>query len=238
MFGTRDLFLKSDTINNQVNDIVDQLLRDYADRFSNKDGEENTLNKQRLIEMLQKASPTFFLQRLYKQAKLISQIIAYIWRYVGDTDNQKSDTAKQLQQYFRRPTPEENLLPDFGENLKKLLAADPKEESVEAKLLREVFQDYQNTESDFPIFNKYELVIAEDSKNLGYLFEVNVNAFNGVLEDVDRNSPSLFKFVIPFPPRPQIGEGTVTYSELEEWIANRIEKKYFADNPYIPTTCS
>ncbi|KAB8318703.1 hypothetical protein SD81_014830 [Tolypothrix campylonemoides VB511288] len=100
-----------------------------------------------------------------------------------------------------------------------------------------MFPDYNSNKNlIFPIFDQFEL--GEESDNLGYLFEVTVNGFNGVLEDVDRNSPSLFKFVIPYPPRPQLGEVTVTLDELEEWIANREEDEYFADNPYIPTTCT
>ncbi|MGV0104710.1 hypothetical protein NSTCB13_03397 [Nostoc sp. DSM 114160] len=243
MFGTRDLFIKGE----KISEVTDSLVKGYVDQLL-KLSEQHPNEKQEVVSkflkdtLLEAPQNLFFLNRLYQQAKQLSQIIAYIWLNAGSSDIHMSDTAKQLEEYFIHPT-EENSPNVPGGKLKYLLKANPKdnssEENVEAKLLREVFKDYQSNENlIFPIFNDFELENDQNSKGLGYLFEVNVNAFNGVLEDVDRNSPSLFKFVIPFPPRPQIGEGTVTYSELEHWIADRKEGKYFADNPYIPTTCS
>lgn len=248
MFGTRDLLIKSEAIN----EVVDQLVESYVNDFFKENKEERSLQKEEvyrksLKKTFQKASPTFFLLRLYQQAKQISQIIAYIWRNL-EPENPNLETAKQLHQYFAHPTDndknndhnDQNKSIDVGENLKNLLGADPtKEESVEAKLLREVFEDYQSNEDlIFPIFDDLELGRDPEHRDLGYLLEVNVNDFFGVLEDVDRNIPSLFKFIIPYPPRPEIGEATVTYCELEKWIKNKEKDKFFADNPYIPTTCS
>ncbi|MEH1938948.1 MAG: hypothetical protein V7L01_01845 [Nostoc sp.] len=237
MFGTRDLLIKSEALN----EVVDQFLESSVNDFFEEAKEERSLEKEEAYRKLlkktfQKAPPTFFLLRLYQQAKQISQIIAYIWRNVGEPENPNLNTAKELQKFFVRPTEKDT---EVGENLKKLLGADPtKEESAEAKLLREVFKNQSNEDLIFPIFNELELGRDPEHPDLGYLLEVNVNDFFGMLEDVDRNSPSLFKFVIPYPPRPQLSEATVTSSELEEWIVNKDKNKFFADNPYIPTTCS
>ncbi|WP_334758318.1 hypothetical protein [Nostoc sp.] len=242
MFGTRDLFIKSEAINKVADQLLDSCVNNFFQEMNSIP--ENPEEKQEYIrnsfkKILLDTPQSFFLLRLYQQAKQISQIIAYIWRNVEERENPNFDTAKKLQQYFAHPT-EKKTPTEIGENLKKLFAANPRydsEENVEANLLRKVFEDYQsNKRLIFPIFDDFERNQG-NSSNLGYLFEVNVNTFNGLIEDVDQNSPSLFKFIIPFPPRPQIGEGTVTYFELEQWIVDRTEKKYFADNPYIPTTC-
>ena len=237
MFGTRDLFQNSE----KISKLADQVLDTSVEKLSKINGDEDNFQKnEELKKILQEVPSTFFLLRLYKQARQISQIIAYIWRNL-EPENPNLETAKQLHQYFSHPTDndknnDQNKPIDVGGHLKKLLGADPnKDKTVEDKLLREVFKNLSNDDLIFPIFDEFEL--GTNSPNLGYLLEVNVNEFFGMLEDVDRNSPNLFKFVIPYPPRPEIGEATVTYSELEEWIGNKDKDKFFADNPYIPTTC-
>lgn len=256
MFGTRDLFSKSKQLNeaadsffeDDVNQVVD-FLKTQATSLTRqssleKDAQEAAKKAaKKIVEQIREHSKAYYLQRLYKQAKQLSQIIAYIWCN-AEKGEVKGVNARKLRDYFLSPTEESNGgqggSVEPGGNLKKLLAANPRDnnQNEEAKLLREVFKDYQsNLDLIFPIFDEFELGNKPGYEKLGYLLEVNVNDFFGVLEDVNVNNPSLFKFVIPFPPRPQLGEATVTYSELKEWIANREENKFFADNPYIPTTC-
>lgn len=241
MFGTRDLFSKSE----KINEIADRRLEFYTNQLLNLTStnstiklasEDNNLKKayEEFLKNTLQDSKIFFLQRLYQQAKQLSQIIVYIWRWADEDGQPQQEVAKQLKIYFDRPTEDNSRV---GGNLKQLLAADSMEDSPEANLLREVFPDYDSNENlIFPMFDSFEL--GEEDNSLGYLFEVNVNSFHGVLEDVERNAPDIYKFVIPYPPRPQIGETNVTSDELERWIENREENKFFADNPYIPTTCS
>ncbi|MFN6537390.1 MAG: hypothetical protein RM021_013600 [Nostoc sp. EkiNYC01] len=208
MFGTKDLPLKSEKIN-------------YI--------------SQQLKENPEEITPDQFLNRLLKQSKQLSQIIAYIWRW-ADADDvpQKKDYANKLKKYFANPT--EDLNCPAG-RLKKLLQANPnhseEELTEEDKLLRAVF--FEDTSSDntglvFPMFYGCELSV--------YSFQVNINSFEGMLRDATQNAPGILNFYIPYPPCPHFGNATVTEYELEEWIQNRDKKKTFADNPYIPTTSS
>ncbi len=186
-----------------------------------------------------------FLQRLYQQAKQVSQIIAYIWRWADENDEDyayQKHIANELMEYFNKPTIETEEKIEVGGNLKKLFRADPrdieKDQSPEAKLLRAVFyvEGICNEDYIFPIFDKFEL--GEDNPKLGYLFQINSESFHGTLEDVERNLPEIFKFIIPYPPRPIFGNATLDKRTLSEWIENRTKDQYFAENPYIPTTCS
>lgn len=228
-----------------------------------------------------------FLKRLYQQAKQLSQIIAYIWRwaddgddgkkkeklssqlnikldslsigleelksvlcelsiniYINDQDEElivyKQDIAKLLKTYFHRPTIDSGEIYD---HLKKLLAANPRDDqdqSLEAKLLKAVFfeADMDNKDYLFPIFDDFERGVSENFKGLGYLFEIRSGEFHGTLEDPPHGSPELFKFSIPYPPRPVFGAATLDKETLDKWINNRKKGEFFADNPYIPTTCS
>ncbi|KAB8318702.1 hypothetical protein SD81_014825 [Tolypothrix campylonemoides VB511288] len=67
-----------------------------------------------------------FLRRLYQQSKQLSQIIAYIWRWADANGKPQKEIAKQLKEYFVRPTEKHQ---NVGGNLKKLLAANPKEDN-------------------------------------------------------------------------------------------------------------
>jgi hypothetical protein len=84
---------------------------------------------------------TGYLRELCQQAKQVSQIIAYIWRWGDETDEKYSEqkgNAIKLKSYFEHPTSGE----EPGENLLKLFKANPKDEkdtTEEANLLRAVF---------------------------------------------------------------------------------------------------
>ncbi|PHM06218.1 hypothetical protein [Nostoc sp. 'Peltigera malacea cyanobiont' DB3992] len=243
MFGTRDLFIKGE----KINQVAERRLDSYA-----KEAKEllrltvqSNLEQERVIQIyidflekkLQEDSQIFYLRRIYQQAKQVSQIIAYIWRWIDDATNPKQEIAKQLKKYFAHPTKENT---NVGGNLENLFAANPREDNLEqnadeANLLREVFPNYNEDQNlIFPIFNKFER--GEEVSGLGYLLTVDINSYQGNLSDTSINHPYLFIHTIPFPPRPQLSDATVTPDELKDWIENKIPGKYYADNLYIPTT--
>ncbi len=209
MFGTRELFLKA----SQVHEKSIKL------KLPNK-----------------KLSPHVeWLRRAYQQGKQISQIIAYIWRWVDEESAEYKENktiANQLKKYFAHPT-EDSKYP--MQNLKKLFAADARQpnSSPEAMLLSCVFNPISE-EMIFPIFDEFEL--GEEYPELGYLFHIDVNSFQGNLADATINEPQLLKWEIPYPPRPNLGEVTVTLSELDEWINNKAPNQYVPENPYIPSS--
>lgn len=208
MFGTRDLFSKAGE--------VEKIARE---RGSGAD--------------------VTFLTRLYQQGKQISQITAYIWRWIDeDQEPEKQANAMALKEFFEEPAVG---MPSVGAKLKQLFKADPtkdEDQSPEANLLRAVFMNegQDNTRYIFPIFDQFELGL-EDRK-LGYMFQITVNAFTGRIEDAEINAPELLKMVIPYPPRPPLGDVTVNKETLEAWIDNRNETEFFAANHYIPTSCT
>lgn len=175
------------------------------------------------------------LRRSYQQGKQISQIVSYIWRWVEEESaeyKEEQKIAKQLKEYFTNPT--QDIKYPMG-NLKKLFAADARQPdtSLEAMLLANVFKPMDN-KMVFPIFNEFEL--GEEYPELGYLFEIDVNSFQGNLADATVNDLQLLRWVLPYPPRPHIGEATVTLSELDNWINNTDGNQYIPPNPYIPSS--
>ena len=252
MFGSENLFVKSEEINLLVNENLNQNVKDFAkdiqdlytlDKFKSlEENEKENFIKDKLEEKFGGIHKYLYLKRLYQQAKQLSQIIAYIWYWDNQEEKEKvkeeKDTAKKLQKYFLKPNGGDKK--GNAKNLKKLLGANPRDkngDTKEAKLLKKVFGHLiDNKKYIFPMFNKEEL--AEELNYIGYLFEINVNSFNGMIADADRNNPNFLKFVIPYPPCPPLGEATLSFSTLKDWMENSDEDKYFPDNPYIPTTCS
>ncbi|NES17500.1 MAG: hypothetical protein F6K41_00590 [Symploca sp. SIO3E6] len=192
-----------------------ELLTKYSNLVSSNNEEQLTQEESQI---------PFF--RLFRQGKMISQIIAYIWRY-GDEQTPEGDAARALSRYFENPG-------DNGKNIKRLWKASPDPNgNREDKLLYAVFpMEPDNYPDDyfFPIFNR--------SERTYYSFITDVNNFQGVIEDANLNTPELMRLITPFPPRPQLGELTVTATELEEWIDDREPSKVIAENPYIPTCTS
>jgi len=312
MFGSRDSFRYSAQINEIANEISEKNKSIFSSFFqkNNINITEEQINQffSEIKPEIEKECQALFLQRVYRQAKQVSQIIAFIWCWIdfepcADLSNFEIDwrdgldnknAAKELRKYFTHPT---ESVPYIGENLEILFAVDPKwnDDEIEVKveelaeemmikwfygvahrlnpnassneikqkaeeikenidqitsqnieelknkfkktrnLLRQVFQNYKtDTNLKFPIFDKFELGL--EHPGLGYTINVDINSFQGMCEDTDKNHPSLFIHTIPFPPRPQLGTSTVTKDELQQWIENREENKYYADNAYIPTT--
>lgn len=175
-----------------------------------------------------------FLRRLYQQSKQISQIVAFIWRWADDPkDIEKSQVAKKLKTYFEHPTLVDGI--EIDGQLKKLFKVipDPKGND-ESQLLYTVFGNHNNSSLIFPIFDSFEL--GEKDAKLGYSFMIDIEHYYGEIKDPTRNCPNMLTFKLPYPPRPQLGELTVTQQELEAWVNNRNSDQYLADNVYIPTS--
>lgn len=172
--------------------------------------------------------------RLYQQSKQISQIVSYIWRWVDGPSAEKAAHARALSTYFTHPTERGG---EQGSRLKKLFGAAPKADgNVEERLLHAVFAPVDDASQVFPIFSEFELGNVDPT--LGYLLEIDLNSFQGMMKDPTKNMPDRLPYVIPYPPRPQLGEGALTTGDLDTWISDRTPNKFFADNVYIPTSCS
>lgn len=179
----------------------------------------------------------------FQQSKQISQLIAFIWLWVdenGDGDNEKSlkiKAAKDLKSAFDHPYKEGNTTLDPDSSLLwDLLTATPNKNGNNLeKALYWVFPNFEelrlNHQYIFPIFKP------EDKKY--FTLQVSINTFNGISTDpTANNNNSKFGWIIPNPPRPQLGELTVTKPQLQEWVTYYETDQYFSENPYIPTsTC-
>ena len=259
MLNSRTLLNHSKNINKEANGLVKNYAKELSDLINKENNSEEEIQDW-LNHKLEKDSAFFFLTRLYKQAKQVSQIIAFIWRWIDFDENnnqdirgltqqevdnrkRKRDAAEKLNSYFAHPTAQVQLI---GKKLERLFAADPRlddselrdsEYKEEAELLREVFAKYKEDKNlMFPIFDEVERGLK--IPGIGYILNVDINSYQGHCLDVDKNHPHLYIHSIPYPPRPQLGKATVTRRELEEWIENTEEHQFFADNPYIPTTSS
>jgi hypothetical protein len=187
-----------------------------------------------ITSIREKESPHIsFLRRLFQQSKQISQIVAFIWRWADDPkDSEKSQAAKKLKKYFEHPTLDGV---EIDGQLKKLFKVIPDPNgNEEARLLSTVFSLQNNSSLIFPIFDSFEL--GEEDAKLGYAFIIDIEHYYGEIQDPTKNHPNLLTFKIPYPPRPQLGELTVTHQELESWTKNISPSEYFSDNVYIPSS--
>ena len=194
---------------------------------------------------------------IFQQSKQLSQIIAFIWRWIDEDNEDKSldneeiklkkAAALTLKKAFDRPYDNTQMDPSDSLLWNLLLSVPRKDGNEQEKALYSVFPKYDPNTYDpvtrrvkygyiFPIFRLMDM--------RHYTVKVDVNSFHGILEDPTTNNKNAkFGWVIPYPPRPQIGEATVTKKDLKDW-AEWVEgdevkpRKYFSDNPYIPTTCS
>lgn len=184
----------------------------------------NSCNNQKLEEN----SPVVFSQRYLRQSKRISQIIAYIWRYL-----EEDKTAKELDRYFKN-----TRIGNKKYKLKDLLFANPNSEDLEEKerfkLMQKVFS---NTSSPLiePLFNEQEKEIYE-------IGEIDLDRHRTELKDPNPGSEKWIA-VMAYPPRPLISDnGQLSAEELEKWIADDSNDislgKRTAPNPFIPLCCS
>ncbi len=90
-----------------------------------------------------------------------------------------------------------------------------------------------------PIFDENEITM--------YRFQITWNAFEGTLlehpQALVEQKPPYFTVILPYPPRPELSEFTVTYQQLETWVGAKLEedenglvKNPFPPYPYIPLT--
>lgn len=176
-----------------------------------------------------------FVTRICQQAKLISQLITFIWLWsdknpMSEDEQNRKNVAKKLKDIFDRPKQIETG--ELTDKLMGLLTTDIFSDSSNSELLKAVFAEYSEEQKKtlFPIFSEYE------AKR--YALFVDVERFHGQVGDPTLNNPGILSFTIPYPPRPQLGEATVSEQELEKWLNNTDIKHFVADNPYIPTSCS
>lgn len=203
-----------------------------------------------------KSDINMFMYRVCNQAKLLSQIISFIWlwvdykpenaaNYPDDDENTKANkkkAAEELKKIFDNPSQKTTDKPRISKLMRLLhtkpsfVPKDPKEspENLDCqKLLDLVFDNYKNKDKldqIFPIFNLYEVGI--------YDLFVDYERFHGQISDPTPNDPRKMAFSIPYPPRPILGEATLTEKNLKDWIEDTSRKRYVAENPYIPTTSS
>ena len=168
--------------------------------------------------------------RLFKQGKFVSRIIAFIWLWIDEKD-QSSESYKEAAEVLRECFISPNSNCNSEKSLLALFSAKPnsggKDGSIE-KALAMVFPN--DKPSKFPIFNEKEQAY--------YEFVMDTNNFQGVIEDANANHPKSMILTTPFPPRPELGEATVSKDELKTWIDDKNECNPIADNPYIPTCTS
>ncbi|MGF1990055.1 MAG: hypothetical protein RMY62_019630 [Nostoc sp. ZfuVER08] len=197
--------------------------------------------------------------RIWQQGKQLSQIIAYIWRWADDElELDKKKIAQKLKTYFMKDDSElgvEKVLKRIGNrydnkcdaNLKKLFRANPREWLSQGKppfdetaeLLVAVFGEERinNTNKYLsPMFDIVELGDDETIISPYYEFHIDPSSFIGKLCDPDLETPFAFRYYVSFPPRPQLGEATVTKEELEDWIKDDKNEHPYPSVPFIPVT--
>ncbi|NES71458.1 MAG: hypothetical protein F6K24_42810 [Okeania sp. SIO2D1] len=168
------------------------------------------------------------------QAKMISQIISYIWLYA-----ESDPLAKQARHWFQNPTKNFDKLEnptsaDKLPSLAKLMGAKPQDQSIYGELLSKVFPDVKDESKglyNFPIFNKHDI------ESGIVVFKTDASIVNGSVLDPNPNSPNVLTVIIAFPPCPKFSEATLTKEELSNWLNDRDSTNYTPPNSFIPT-CS
>jgi hypothetical protein len=77
-----------------------------------------------------------------------------------------------------------------------------------------------------------------------YRFKISWDSFEGALiehaQAIKAQTPPYFTMTVPYPPRPVLGEFTVTYEQIEKWATSKEESNEgllsnpFPPYPYIP----
>ena len=251
--------------------IVTQALKNYYEALKNYYKTKSILEKKHGLPKE--------LCRICNQAKLISQIIAFIWRWVDEKDQgatidytgeanikttqgetavvarsneeatitikpiesdqnkkDKKKFAQELKEIFDKPykgetNPLMELLTTYPSFVQ--IPSEVKPNKTYQKYLDFVFEknykEHPRKNDIFPIFNDIE-------KNRYHIF-VDCQRFHGELRDPTANAPTKMTISVPYPPRPPLGEATLTKKDLKKWIKNTNLEEIIAPNPYIPTTC-
>lgn len=124
----------------------------------------------------------------------------------------------------------------------------------EARQIREIFTSFSTGHDDSDLKqlltgkkkNLWPTRIFEDDEIDLYRFEITWDSFEGSLEDktqaIAKQTPPYFTLVLPYPPRPALGEFTVTEHQIQEWVdsqpqeVNGVIQDPFPSYPYLPTT--
>ncbi len=123
----------------------------------------------------------------------------------------------------------------------------------QAKQIREIFTQatgHDDSELRQLVTGKkpklWKQSIFDDEEIELYELKISWNSFEGKLienaQAVMSQTPPYFTLILPYPPRPALGEFTVTYEQIEEWTTASIEeedgliKNPFPPYPYIPLT--
>lgn len=166
-----------------------------------------------------------FVHQLMRQGKQLSQLVARSW--IGD------EIGLTIKNIFIDPRGADG---SADGKLKKLLGDNGEGEFGE--LLLSIFHPYE-----LPIFDHYELTQV-------YNFFIDWETWEGSLDDIKQpyfNQGKYFNIVIPYPPRPELGEATVTSDQLKAWVAQDVTDPdgnlilddthtVFPPYPYIPQT--
>jgi hypothetical protein len=124
-------------------------------------------------------------------------------------------------------------------------------ENEKARKIREIFRRATADDSELkqlltgqfpdlwcePIFTESEVAL--------YSFQINWDTFIGTLieeqQAIMAQCPPYFRVNLPYPPRPALGETTVTLEQIQEWADSPLEfdengtvKNPFPPYPYIP----
>lgn len=197
-----------------------QITKKFAEKWQQKVHEKEPIKKDQI-----KNISDIFICRLMKQGKQLSQIIAKSWM--------EDEVAQELRKYFI--CPDNHQAPDGY--LKELLGN--KGDGKAGELLLKIFQEYE-----LPIFDEYELTEV-------YSFSISWDTWEGSVNDVKQlqveQGKHYLHIILPYPPRPQLGEATFTLAQLQAWVAQDVTDrngKLLIDNdhqvyppyPYIPLT--
>jgi hypothetical protein len=161
-----------------------------------------------------------FTRDLLKKGKQLSQMIAASWLDDADFEN-------ELENQKKKPSEIRRIFKEFAKGqddseLKELLTG--KKQGVWPER----------------IFDEQEVEL--------YCFEVDWTAFVGkIIENsqaVKNQQPPFFTMVLPYPPRPDLNEFTVTKEEVQDWVQAPIQEGVngLIENPYpsaayIPLSC-
>ncbi|MDJ0744036.1 MAG: hypothetical protein QNJ32_11810 [Xenococcaceae cyanobacterium MO_167.B27] len=209
---------------NFINKSQERLHKIKKEKLNNKSELLLEYTKKKKLNSYSNLHPDSLIGRMIYQAKVISQIITFIWVH-GDKGDECYEVANALKEYFTEGN---------EKKLATLMKANLDDTTPEGKLLLQVFPDIKACDPYyvFPIFALEE--VDEDF----IAFSIKTNIFSGWIEDVDANNPSTLSAVFAYPPRPQYSDVTVTKAELEDWLKDRDPCNIKSSNIYIPTCTS
>ena len=129
-------------------------------------------------------------------------------------------------------------------------------EGEKARKIREIFTHFSTGHDDSDLRalftgrkpDLWNQRIFDDDEIELYRFEISWNTFEGTLNEntqaVRDQKPPYFTMVLPYPPRPALGEFTVTLDQIQNWVNSPLQEDNdgliqnpFPPYPYIPMSC-